>query len=389
MSVHAELSPSGSSRWMRCSGSVELTKVMTTIFGPEKSGPWAAAGTAAHELAERCLIEEVAPEHFLGQVIYVDPEIEDEEEAKHVVDDRMIEKIEPYVEFVRSLEGDKFYEQKVTLEPALPIYGTVDSIAARPKRLTITDLKTGRGQVDARGNTQLLIYALGTFKMLDFMYDFEEIELVISQPPIHHHDSIVITRGDLLDFAEQVRDAYIAVRDFPLVRTPSPEACQWCPARVLCPEMREEVNSFQIDALKERTTDQLSEALKTQVPMMKAYISGVENMSKDLALRGTKVAGFKSVEGRKSRFWKDPDATEKYLSKGVKAFRKVCFNTKLKSPAQMEKALKTAEFNRKVDISRFIDTKPGAPTLVPETDKRPEIKLEDAAAKDFEEFADG
>jgi hypothetical protein len=138
---------------------------------------------------------------------------------------------------------------------------------------------------------------------------------------------------------------------------------------------------------KTMTAQQLAESLD-RIPLIKAWISGVEDMSKEMLLNGDEVPTYKVVEGRKSRTWKDEEAVIRYLSKGVKAFKKTCFEEpKFKSVARIEKALKTAEFNRKVDLERFIQVNRGKPTVVPESDKREAIRQEDAAAKDFEEFA--
>lgn len=50
MSAHAQLGPSGASRWMACPGSVRLSAGL-----PDESSPFAEEGTKAHELAEICL----------------------------------------------------------------------------------------------------------------------------------------------------------------------------------------------------------------------------------------------------------------------------------------------------------------------------------------------
>ena len=50
MAQHSVLSPSGAHRWMRCPGSIAAESGM-----PDTSSKYAAEGTAAHELASKCL----------------------------------------------------------------------------------------------------------------------------------------------------------------------------------------------------------------------------------------------------------------------------------------------------------------------------------------------
>ena len=78
--AHARLSPSSAKRWLMCPGSVKLSEAY-----PDTTSSYASEGTAAHELAEKCLRErqdaasyamidgvEVDEDMAIGVQLYVD-----------------------------------------------------------------------------------------------------------------------------------------------------------------------------------------------------------------------------------------------------------------------------------------------------------------------------
>lgn len=64
MTQHSELSASSAARWMNCPGSVARSRGI-----PREESIYSAEGTAAHEVARRCLIEDRDADHYLGQQI--------------------------------------------------------------------------------------------------------------------------------------------------------------------------------------------------------------------------------------------------------------------------------------------------------------------------------
>lgn len=381
MSDHAQLSPSGSGRWMACPGSVDLIEQAIELLGPAKSGPWAAAGSAAHALAERCLTQESSPNRYLRQVIYTD-----DEGVDHVVTEEMCDKVEDYLTYVKGLDGDLFVEQKVTLAPSLPqIYGTADAVVCRPGYLTIVDLKTGYNLVDAENNTQLLIYLIGAYIAFNPFYDFQHFKIVISQPPAGHHSEWELNKKELMEFAARLREAVKAIEETPDLLVPTADACKWCYARAICPAIKAEVEAEAMQDFKAMKAQEIAEALD-RIPLLEAWISGVKDAGKELLLQGIEVPTYKVVEGRKSRSWKDEEAAKKFFQRRIKGFREEAFTHKFKSVAQIEKVLKAQD--KSYDLEDLITVKPGQPTVVPENDKRQAMALENVAASDFEEFAD-
>lgn len=116
-------------------------------------------------------------------------------------------------------------------------WGTADLIAAdaATRTLLVGDLKTGRGRVDAEFNDQLLSYGLGAMPLLEF--EPERVVLAIYQPPVNGvRPSVWQTTPDTLrEFAQFARVQAKQTDIKNALPTPSSEACQWCPARTICP----------------------------------------------------------------------------------------------------------------------------------------------------------
>src|SRR5690606_26092408 len=62
--AHAELGASSAHRWMKCAGSIALSRGI-----PNVDSEYAREGTAAHELAEKCLRRDLDAEAFIGTTV--------------------------------------------------------------------------------------------------------------------------------------------------------------------------------------------------------------------------------------------------------------------------------------------------------------------------------
>lgn len=363
--THAKLSPSASSRWMTCPGSVHLEPDIKNAYS--STSVYAEKGTAMHDVSENCLTKGVAPKSFIGNIV-----------NKHIITQDMVDIVQVYVNYIQSLNGHKFYEEKITLAEVInDCWGTADCIAIDGSLMRVIDLKTGGGEkVNAQGNTQLLCYGLGAYLKYSLIYDIDAIELTIVQPPMDSIDSWTITSAELMAFAEALRRAYAAIQNEPTKYVASEKACKWCPSKTNCPEIKRLANDAAAIDFKDITIDTL-EVWLPKLPLLNAFIAAVEAKAKDTLLTGGLIAGWKVVEGRKARSWKDEAKTESWLME--QGFDRMYTIPTLLSVAQMEKALKGED----IDITDLIAISVGQPTIAQDKDKRDPIDKSLSAKKDF------
>jgi hypothetical protein len=122
MSDHAKLSPSGAHRWIECPGSVRMTAGL-----PRKSSPYAAEGTAAHQLAEMCLRNGKNAAEYLGTIIKT------KEDGDWNVTPDMAEAVQYHLDEVRRIHnwlgGDLHIEVRLDLTEIVPgMFGTGDAV---------------------------------------------------------------------------------------------------------------------------------------------------------------------------------------------------------------------------------------------------------------------
>ena len=258
--AHAELSASGSERWLNCPGSVKLSR---GVPEPPES-KYALEGTKAHELLElklKAMLE--------GRVYH----------SKRFPPDMVIA-VRKAVDFVATNWSPKteelITEEKISLEfIGDDMFGTADiQIIEDFGRLQVWDYKHGKGKVvevaekTPRGkslNTQLVYYALGVAHKFNF--NFSEIEIGVIQPraPYTYHAgtsedtifsspnktirSIVIPTRELKGYI----DLFSRGVDRVYGRDPKlypGRWCHWCKAKSICPK-QENIRAESMAALFE------------------------------------------------------------------------------------------------------------------------------------------
>lgn len=119
-------------------------------------------------------------------------------------------------------------------------WGTADLVAADAQRriLMVGDFKTGRGRVDVRNNTQLLSYGLGSLELLDFVP--VRVIFAIFQPPLLGAKPALweTNLNAIQEFESLVSERASQTDRSDIEPVPSSDACQWCPAKSLCPSWR-------------------------------------------------------------------------------------------------------------------------------------------------------
>lgn len=221
----AKLRPSAAKIWMECAKSAKLSALV-----PYVETPFTKKGTNLHAVAANKLLdkyglvrpkEETTPINRLEQA-----------------------DIDAYLRFVDSMTTDVFedeifdvdIEEKLTLEDFLyEGNGVIDYNAYNEDNLLIIDFKSGFKRVYPDDNPQLNIYALAKLYKLEKELNLRpnNIYLAISQPSQNNNRYVKLSRAELIEWLESVRDnidnAYFEKGEFKV----GPH-CQFCPARGSC-----------------------------------------------------------------------------------------------------------------------------------------------------------
>lgn len=370
--AHARLGASSAHRWLACPGSVALAAQM-----PETESVYAAEGTLAHAVAERALthphrtVADAVTQVMAGGTLAGGLECPDPTELATYVG--------VYVEAVRLHPGLPFTEMRVDFSHVVPGgFGTADRVTVDIDRghLVVSDLKYGRGvRVDAAGNPQLRLYAEGAATELEALgVDIQTITTEIHQPRLDHISTEDLTRADLTAWCETVvRPAALAAREPSAPFVPGDAQCRFCPAAAHCRARADWVQALAVDGFgvvqdPQRVSDGELAALLERIAALRAWANAIEERAFAVLQAGGDLPGWKLVEGRANRTWRDPDAAERALARaGLKKDQRT--QARLISPAQAEKIL-----GRGHDLlAKHVDRPPGKPTLAPITDPRPAL----------------
>lgn len=384
-SDHALLGPSSAHRWLSCTPSARLEEGL-----PDTGSSYATEGTLAHRLGELLLRAEYEGADITEELAEV--------QADPQYSPAMMEHMEGYAAFVAERYADAkshcpdprlYVEQRIDVSEYVPDgFGTTDCVIIADGLMDVIDLKYGAGiPVSAEDNPQMKIYALGCLLAFSLFYEITAIRMTIYQPRLDSISTAVIDRDKLEAWAEQflkprAAQAYAGEGPF----APGEMTCKWCKAGATCKARAEyqlelAAKDFQDAALMDN--DEIAEVLE-RLPGLLAWAKQVKDYAEDAAINhGEKFPGFKVVEGRANRRYVNEGAIARRLKKAGFATADIYKPKELLGITAMEKlvgAKKLAEL-----VGGLIEKPAGSPTLVPMSDKRPELNT---AAKAAEDFAD-
>lgn len=382
---HSNVSASSCERWWNCPGSVALS----TKLPPAAPTKYAAEGTAAHALCEKYLYNKI---HYQCKwdATYEIGETYEADDFRFKVNEEMAEAANLYVDtimqdikrigcnlrkHVQLFGNDKeawkhwdvdtqesVYVNWVNIEQNFELKdvdsearGTNDaSIFVPGETLIVYDFKYGAGiPVEAEENKQMLYYAIGAAG--DKLLDFKSIELVIVQPRAEHPQGPVrrwvTTPQYVAQFKKELKE-HIAQTRTPDAKTCTGKWCRFCNAKLICPAMRDkayevakvdfmQTNSVKIPDPKTLSIEQIKLFLDN-ADILENYITAVREHAFNLLNRGEEIEGYKLVKsGKTHRKWNAEDEEiAAMLSLELGIDEKQLYQTKLKTPAQVEKLVK-------------------------------------------------
>ena len=284
-------SASGFSRLALCPGSWNLEATLP----PQEENKYMALGTAVHavlagqadfdnltedgqDIATRCLSQfsEMIGQLDLG------------ERTKEVIEERF------------------WYDDLFS--------GAIDRIDFFGDTAVVTDYKTGRvAQSGAAENYQLRAYAVLVKKAYP---ELKTILVAIIQPLAAGKTIAEYNEEDLARAEEEIVGIVRASQKHDAIRTPSPDACKWCRAKSICPEVRG--THKELEVVSSAVVPQLSNeeilAIDEKAEVVLDFIEEVRKEMKARMMAGQQFAGRSLTEGRKTRSVTDALAVISALS---------------------------------------------------------------------------
>ena len=377
---HSIFSPSGVSRWSKCTASIPLeqTLLQRGVIKSDEASHYADEGTKAHALAEGILTTGVVPP---------DDDFENDEMKQHVL---------AYVDYVRKHsmldDGDTkaFCEKRLNDEKVPELFGTCDYFAWCPKlrTLRIFDLKYGAGiAVNVVDNPQLKIYAwmAGQEAIRSGVATKEDleaasVEMHIFQPRTGYMGG----RAWHCSYADI--GAWMGQEVYPSIENifkgevefqPGPKQCRFCSAKAHCKANAEMANVSAAAEFAMKDLTKVTEIPDTEIADLLKRIELMTALGKSLQERaqatienGGQIPRMKMVIGGRSiRFWTE-QGTAILEEIGDDVVEK-----KLMSPARVEKQLGKKLFAEMFSDEHIARTR-RKPTLVFEDDPRPSLNEE-------------
>lgn len=382
--VHAVLGASSAHRWMNCPGSVALNAAV-----PDKTSSYAQEGTLAHLLAENMI------NYNLGRMTKKEfNKIFAEIKENEFYNQEMQECIEGYVNTVwelmnkakaRTPDAQLLTEQRLDFSEYVPDgFGTGDVVIVCDGFVHIIDLKYGKGvEVSAESNPQLMLYGLGALTAYDLLYSVDTVKMTIIQPRLDNVSSYEMYAGDLDFWGESVVKPKAAAAMEEDAPCNAGEWCRFCKVKANCRERAEknlELAKYEFQDPRLLSDEEIGSILKRAAEVAE-WAGDIKSYAQTEAIEnGKKWAGWKLVEGRSNRKYKDELAVAKALTDAGYE-EAILYERKLLGITAMEKVVGKKNFTEL--LGNLVIKPTGAPTLVEESDKRPELKSVESAKEDF------
>ena len=406
--IHALLSASSSKQWLHCTPSARLQEQF-----PNESSVYAAEGTFAHEVCEYKV-----KKYMKERVKRPQSEEYYTEEIDQITD--------VYAEFVISVieemkrngcEPLVMVEEKVDYSHIAPSgFGTADMLIIGKDEngkgvLHIADFKTGQGVfVDADHNSQMMLYALGGLAAYGYIYDIEIVRMSIIQPRLENISTFECTREELENWGESIRETAKLAYEGKGEQKPG-DWCRFCRAKPVCKACKDEALSLCREEFIDLDEGALSEEMDASskvdisepvfkqpglvpiselaqlLPTLNRISSWIESVfafiSSEAINHGVPIPGYKVVEGRSKRVFTDTKGVvDTALANGYTDL----YKKQLITLTELEKMMGKKKFAEL--LGKYVTKTPGKLSLVPESDPREAVELNNSPEQEFAALPD-
>lgn len=327
---------SSAARVIHCPASVELCQQMP----PSPPTIYTRTGSMLHGAIAAVVEDTLYPEDMIG--FELDGVVLDEE----LLEEKLAPAVKMFDTLLDELEAEFGEQAKIAVEKEVSFgkfipdaFGSCDVILRCGSRVVVLDWKFGSGvQVQAEENAQLMFYAAAAARTPALKHLFkgaEDIDLVIIQPP-----GISVWQTTFPRLTRFEKELKAAVKKSTMKNPPMTEGahCKWCPAKAVCPLMNGAVDRALAANLKELDVQKLGNAYRQSI-LLESWIKELHTLLHTAMEEGIDIPGLKLVDKRATRKWAVEDDQVVCRLESLVEEAKM-FESKLKSPAQMEKVLK-------------------------------------------------
>jgi hypothetical protein len=358
---------------------------------PTTYSPYAEEGTEAHALAE------IKLSYMLGQINDTEYATKFDHfrlnskfynyEFNDYVNDYCQEVMTIVKEDYKNHEVSVHLEQYVTFEDIVPNGGgTSDVVIVGKNLIHIIDLKFGKGvPVSAIGNTQLRLYALGAIKKYIRECTCTEARMTIIQPRLHDISTDFVSIDELNDWAINYVKPRAELAIAGKGELVPGDHCKFCKLKGKCKALADKQLAIAQaefeDAVVENNmlepanmSPEVISRILDIAPKFIDWFKDVEAYAMKTAINdGTKIPGYKLVEGRSTRVIVSPASVIEKLRTAGFSEEDYLKPTELLGITTLEKNIGKKLFNELCE--QYIIKPQGKPTLVPESDKRVAIDV--------------
>jgi hypothetical protein len=281
------------------------------------------------------------------------------------VDEERIDSVRACVNVINREPGEMLIEHRLDTTPVLGVpdqQGHSDIIKLYPEGgvvkdgvllkgvLSVHDYKSGYILVNAKDNTQGLIYLCAAMIEFSLVGDFSAFRFCIHQPKLNHYDEWTYTRAELEAFMQLIRPVAKLAYDIYHENAPfdpqkhlnaGEEQCTYCPVRGRCVARAKRVmGMFEPLVKRHELDDQSLGVVYAQLDEIEAAITDFRAEALRRAKLGVVIDGQKMIYGNHGpRKWIDKKAAQDALELLVEP-EKIYEPREIISPTQAQKILK-------------------------------------------------